>query len=52
MYPSSCPGRDISGATLFASFSSVLHVFTIAPVLDERGVPRPLEGRMSDGAIS
>ena len=29
--------------------ASILHTFKISPALDERGMPLPLESKMSDG---
>ncbi|KAI0654114.1 cytochrome P450 [Cubamyces menziesii] len=44
-----CPGREFAEAVLFAVMASILHTFRISPALDERGMPLPLESKMSDG---
>ncbi|KAI0329985.1 cytochrome P450, partial [Cubamyces sp. BRFM 1775] len=44
-----CPGREFAEAMLGVMIASILHTFKISPALDERGIPLPLESKMSDG---
>ncbi|OSD02925.1 cytochrome P450 [Trametes coccinea BRFM310] len=47
-----CPGRNFGEAGLFITCASILHAFTITPPLDERGVPRKLEMKTNNLAVS
>ncbi|KAI1794923.1 cytochrome P450 [Ganoderma leucocontextum] len=47
-----CPGRHFAEAALFINIACVLHVFAIAPPLDEREEVLRVEPKMRDGILS
>ena len=47
-----CPGRYFALSSLFITVASVLHVFDIAPPLDDRGHPVRATYSMTEGFSS
>ncbi|CAL1701205.1 unnamed protein product [Somion occarium] len=47
-----CPGRHLSGASLFLTIASVLHTLNIRPILEEDGKPVDTSAMMSTGLVS
>ncbi|KAI0654052.1 cytochrome P450 [Cubamyces menziesii] len=47
-----CPGKHYAEASLFINIASVLHTFNIMPAVDERGLPVPVEHKVTTGIVS
>ncbi|KAI0774783.1 cytochrome P450 [Trametes elegans] len=47
-----CPGRHFADVSLFITCASILHTLEISAPLDERGVPRKMELKISSLAVS
>ncbi|KAH9847572.1 cytochrome P450 [Lenzites betulinus] len=47
-----CPGRHFAEVSLFITCTYILHTLTISPPLDEHGLPKKLEKKINNLAVS